>query len=196
MDPILTAYGAILGLTITVYIFCTDKLAKWGEKIKKVGQLKDEIERNITQELKGTLEPIFEKQPVVVSPILDGATEKYIETPVNPIKSELFLDTLSEFINGKSKNIGNLYSLRVFFDKWKYFHRMLKRLLIALASYELFCCSIYMLKMINKWVFNNWTSIEFFTPTGFLLVSVLVTLGLLEFIDTKIEDIEKEFYGL
>lgn len=196
MTDLLPTHAGILAGTITVYIFCMDKLAKSSEKIKKISQLKEEIERDITQELKSLLEPIFENQPVQISPILNGVTEEYIEKPVNPVKGELFLDTLSKFVNGKSKGVSNLLSLRQYLGSWQFFHRLLKRLLIALASYEALCCSIYIVKSITKCSINNWECIGLFVPTALLVLAIISMFGLLEFFDSKIEDVEKEFHDL
>jgi hypothetical protein len=134
---VLAIHAAVFVVAIAAFYKYGDRTDIFNKSLQETTKTAERIRRKITEALAELLEPVFENPGTVPTPILSPDGETYIEKAINPVRSELFRETLQSFVEEKSEAIADLRSLLAAKGCWCFWAKFLSWSLFVLVVWQI-----------------------------------------------------------
>lgn len=169
-EMLLYVHGAILGFAGSAFYKYSDRTEAFGSSFSGTESAARELRRKLASELEEELRPVFESPGSVPSPIL-GATGRpvnegtYVESAVNPLGSEKYIEAVRAFVDENSRAIADYRSLTLGLARWCAWSSDLSQTLLILIGWT---CAVLLMLAVDKFDFLA-------VPVWLLIVTNILT---------------------
>ncbi len=176
VDVLLKMHVTVLLASLAAFYAYSDRTDGFAASLKGTTEVLTELRRRIAKALGDKLTPIFESPGSVPSPVLgpDGGT--YVERAVNPVGSEIYRETIRDFVEERADWICDYHSLLSARDRWCFWAGAFRNLLLGLFSWQLITCGLLFADKVSALELPVWLMCAISTATGLAVASSIVTV--------------------
>ena len=176
IDVLISIHVPVLLTSLAAFYAYSDRTDGFAASLKGTTEVLTELRRCICKSLEESLRPIFDSPGSVPSPVLrpDGGT--YVEHNVNPVGSEIYRETLRDFLDDRMEWMSDYHALTHARERWCFWSGAFRNVLLGLFSWQLLACGFIFADKVSSFVVPGWLSSSFSTGTALGVVSSIATV--------------------
>jgi len=137
VNIILTGHGSVLLIVLAAFFKYGDSTDIFTKSLQGTESTMRLLRQRISQSLARCLSPIFENPGTDPTPIITPSEETYFERPINPVGSEVYNETIHEFIGDNNEALVDYRSLLIARNSWCFWARIISWSLTILVFWQI-----------------------------------------------------------
>ncbi|QEG17853.1 MULTISPECIES: hypothetical protein [Gimesia] len=176
IELLLGIHVAVLLGSLAAFYAYSDRTDGFAASLKGNNETLRELRRKICRALEINLNPVFESPGAVPSPVLGPNGGTYVERSVNPVGSEIYRESIRDFLEDRIEFICDYHSLFNASKRWCFWTDSFRNIVLGLFCWQLFSSFIFLIDKATKVDISLWVLASFSTISVLAIMSAIISV--------------------